>query len=647
MTSLGESSTTWLQATPVVAVALLVVLGPGWVAARLLGVRGLPAVAVAPAVSITTVSMSGVVVSLLGWRWGTTSFVAASLLLWLLAVGIGRALPPARRRDAGASISAVAGVAIAAVGILVVYLPVSGAPDVFPQHPDTIFHLGTVQWMLDRGDTSSLEGAGFVSLSGGGFYPAAFHGVVVTVAQITGASVAVSASVVALTISAVVWPLGCLLLGRLVLGPRLAVTLAVAVVSVGFSAFPYWLMGYGVLWPNLLGYALLPVAMACLVAALASGPDRAMSPVRSTLLLLATLPGIGLAHPNAFIALLVMGYFVVAERLVTLAWRERRSRRRLAAWAGGTVVVGTLIAGAAAAAITQRADALRASNVFGPEVTLPEAVVQALLHGPRGLPRLHVLGAVVLAGVVVLLWRHRDQLWVVASLAVTVGLFVAVMGVDSRETRLLTWPWYNNPPRLAALLVLPAVLAGSAAVVALADLLSRVRGLKGSVLWPSLLAPAALVLVTGGYVDEHRSVISFYFHPTAASSVVSESELDSLRALAREIPRDAVVAANPWNGAPYLYLVSGRRMLFPTEKAIVPGDRALLARRLDDAGAAAEVCTAARRQGVQYAITGGRPFGGGARRYPGVDRVGSSAAFREIAAAGPYTLYRLSRCAGG
>ena len=127
---------------------------------------------------------------------------------------------------------------------------------------------------------------------------------------------------------------------------------------------------------------------------------------------------------------------------------------------------------------------------------------------------------------------------------------------------------------------------------------------------------------------------------------MSERELDSLRSLAQEIPRAAVVAANPWNGGPWLYLVSGRSMLFPTEKTIVPGDRALLAKRLDDAGTSAAVCAAARRQGVQYAITGGRSFGGGGWRYPGVDRVGSSAAFREIVSVGPYTLYRLSRCAG-
>jgi hypothetical protein len=33
--------------------------------------------------------------------------------------------------------------------------------------------------------------------------------------------------------------------------------------------------------------------------------------------------------------------------------------------------------------------------------------------------------------------------------------------------------------------------------------------------------------------------------------------------------------------------------------------------------------------------------------YAGIDRVGSSPAFSKVATAGPYTLYRLTTCAGG
>ena len=57
---------------------------------------------------------------------------------------------------------------------------------------------------------------------------------------------------------AVVWSAGCVLLARQALGPRPVVTAAAAIFSAGFTAMPYLLSGYGTLWPNLLGMALVP-----------------------------------------------------------------------------------------------------------------------------------------------------------------------------------------------------------------------------------------------------------------------------------------------------------------------------------------------------------------------------------------------------
>jgi hypothetical protein len=45
---MDATATSWGAATPVVVVALFVIFGPGWMAARLIGVRGVAAAAVAP-----------------------------------------------------------------------------------------------------------------------------------------------------------------------------------------------------------------------------------------------------------------------------------------------------------------------------------------------------------------------------------------------------------------------------------------------------------------------------------------------------------------------------------------------------------------------------------------------------------------------
>jgi hypothetical protein len=145
-------------------------------------------------------------------------------------------------------------------------------------------------------------------------------------------------------------------------------------------------------------------------------------------------------------------------------------------------------------------------------------------------------------------------------------------------------------------------------------------------------------------------MIDRYWHPSVYRSWASAGELAALRELARHIGPDDVTAANPWNGATYLYLVSGRQLLIPSEKVRGVDERPLLADRLDEVGTDPAVCAAARREPLRFAITGGRPFSSGGtdwKTYPGIDAVPRSPAFTRVATAGPYTLWRLTACAEG
>jgi hypothetical protein len=162
------------------------------------------------------------------------------------------------------------------------------------------------------------------------------------------------------------------------------------------------------------------------------------------------------------------------------------------------------------------------------------------------------------------------------------------------------------------------------------------------------VALGIMLLDAGAQSGAHRHILHRYFHPQAADSWVSGPDLQALRRLSTHLPEDAVVAANPWNGGTYLYVVSGRQLLIPTEKTNTSGDRQLLAAGLDRAGTDPKVCEAATRQGVSYAITGGLPFswaGNRVAQYAGIDRVGSSPAWREVTSAAPYTLYEMVGCA--
>jgi len=578
------------------------------------------------------------------------------LAVWLVAALIGALL---RRRTVPEEpgrlpIAVLAAIAVAALGVGLVLLPVSVTPEAFPQHPDTIFHLGVSQWMVEHHDASFLHAEDFRRLSGPGGYQAAFHAMVATIAQISGASVVVSTSSFVLVIAGVAWPLGCVFLARTLFGPNLAVTLSAGVLSVAFSAYPFMLMGYGVVWPNLFAQTLLPGALA-LLAVVMSAAHRQSPPLtsklRALLLLFATLPGLAVAHPNALLTFLMFGFLMAAGIIVSKAWDLRRSRPLLAtSWIAGLVMAIGLVY-VVSTVIPTKGGGMRFSVRPGPELPIGKALQDTLLFAQPGAPALWVLAALVAVGAGIVLVRGRHRRWLVAAVIITSALFFLNVAVDNPTTRMFTWPWNNTAPRLAAIVVLPAVLLATVGLASGARYLQALLGLQTRVRlppWtPAVVVPLLFVMATGGaYVEIHRTVLNPYFHPDPAFSLVTRAELQALQTLARHIPPTAVVAENPWNGGSYMYVVSGRLMLFPTVSDRAGGDRTLLATSLDEVGSSPEVCAAARRENVQFAITGGRSVRSkGGTQYPGVDAVRSSDAFQKVAKEGPYTLYRMVSCA--
>jgi|SRR5665647_202669 len=651
---LDPGTTSWPGAIPVVAVALVVLFVPGFIAALLLRAPRLAAVAVAPGLSTTALVLVSVTSSVIGVPWGPVPLIAGVLALWLLAATLGGLL---HRRTAAEDrsrfpIAVLVATAIAAAIVALVLIPVSQTPEAFPQHPDTIFHLGAAQWMVEHHDASFLHVLTFASPTAPGFYQAAFHTMVATIAQLSGASVVVSTSSLVLVIAGVAWPLGCIFLARTLFGSDLAVTLSAGVVSVAFSAYPFILMGYGVLWPNFFGMALLPAALALLAVAL-SAADKQSPPLasrlRATVLLLATVPALLVAHPNSFVTFLLFGYLMVAGVVLGKAWEMRHGHPRRALVSAAGFVLATAVGFLATTLGTGKSGRMMEFGKPGPELPPYEGLRDTLLLAPRGAADLWALAALVVVGGGIIMLRHRGCQWLVAAVVITSAAFYSSVAIGSSTTRLFTWPWNNNTFRLAAIVVLPAMLLATLALATGARFLTARSKLPQ---WVSAVLVSLIFVVAsgGGYVHAHRSVLHPYFHPDPSHSWVSDQELAALHRLGRLVPLDAVVAENAWNGGSYMYIVSGRHMLFPTEKTRYAGDRMLLALRLADAGNSPEVCAAARRQHVKFAITGGRPFAWagtrGTTEYAGVDAVGSSDAFRRIAKDGPYTLYQMVRCAG-
>jgi hypothetical protein len=296
---------------------------------------------------------------------------------------------------------------------------------------------------------------------------------------------------------------------------------------------------------------------------------------------------------------------------------------------------------------------MRESNAPGPEMAASSALLDVLLFAPRAMDYLWVSGALVLAGLVVVVVRHRRQLWLPIAFLVVGALYYLNAAVDTEATRALTWPWYNNAPRLAALVVVPAAVLATATLAAatagLQRLVARWRPL-GATAATAAVAAAYLLVSLGGSTPAHQKLLEPFFKEKADYAWADRSELAALREIGRQLPSDAVVAANPYNGGSYLYLASGRRVLYTSEKTMSDGDLRLIGRRADDIGSDPEVCAAMRRQGVTHVLTGGTTstFGPNRdRRYAGLAGVSLSPDFEYVTQAGPFRLFRVVGCAEG
>src|SRR4029079_19666287 len=96
------------------------------------------------------------------------------------------------------------------------------------------------------------------------------------------------------------------------------------------------------------------------------------------------------------------------------------------------------------------------------------------------------------------------NVWVVAAAVMTSALLFLNLAVDTPAVRLVTWPWNNQSPRLAALVVLPAILLATVALAASARLFAAggrrlLKGRVGLPPWaPAVAVSLLFVVATGG-----------------------------------------------------------------------------------------------------------------------------------------------------
>ncbi|MCG7418123.1 hypothetical protein MHY30_11475 [Microbacterium sp. ACRRU] len=593
----------WISVIPsylVVAVALIVpgaaVVVAGW------GFRSPQRLLLAPAISVTVAAAAASLAPLVGLRWNLLPLA----LMTLVVVGIALVLrryagvdgaPPAR----GTGLVALASLAATALASAVMFARAFGSPENIAQRFDNIVHLNAIALALRNGSSSPFQ---IGSTSDIGFYPNAWHALTTLGAELTGATVPVAVNGANLAIVSILWPASTMALAGAFFVERRTAYVVSAALSTGFGAFPALFFNWGVLYPNLVGYAMVPAALAVVVTMLRESGSPAL--VRSSLLVALLAGGTFLGHPNAFLSLLIFAAAFVVSTLALRAIADR-SRASVIALSIAVVCFGAAIAG------TLRVFRTGAEHsAWLPWQQLSQALGEGLFAAPRGFTPTVVVAVLLVAGFIAVARRPRS-LPVLAPFLAAVVLFAVSSGlrIDHPLREWLTNPWYNDSNRLAALLPLVAIPVATLGAVAVVDLIRTWARARRAPRWLGVVATVAgIALVSTAAVGPNVRIalaqVREAYAYTDASLILSSDEYALLERLDEEVPEGALIAGSPRTGASLALAIADRDV---TQKHIFgsPSPELLyLNTHLRDIDSDPVVCRNVDALGVDYVLDFGR-----------------------------------------
>lgn len=591
----------WLVAVAPFCVAVALIVLPGLIV-RMAGwnPRALTPYLLVPAISTAIVAIAANLAPLIGLPWSVIPVAIVTAVAAAVAFGLRRWVgrEPVERPPVRAIASTVAGLVLAATIIVAQLVYVFGDPENISQTFDNIVHLGSIRLTLDAADASAFAVGRTSDI---GFYPNGWHSYVTLAAQTTGVSIPVAVNAANLAIAGVIWPASSMALAAVVFRERAAALWSAAALSTGFGAFPILLLYFGVLYPNMTGYAILPAGLAAVFLILRSSGRAPL--VRAAVVLLVICAAVGLSHPNAFLALYAFGAAAALAEMLRTAFdrRERRTWVRTAVIAGGLAAGGLLL--------WRFARTGSAMSGWGAWQSTAQAFGEAALLSPRAYPITVLTTLLILLGFIAIARRPQRFLRVAVPFAVAALMFIVASGLPAGTfiRDLITNPWYNDSFRLAALLPvagIPVVTAGVLSVVDGAEwLLRRWSAPRWFRAVLAIAASAALLSVgVGPNVTAVASDARASYAFSSTSALLTSQERALIDRLKETTPEDALILGNPWTGASLAYALGGRQVVDKHVFGSRDDDELYVQKNLVNIDEDPGVCEAIERLGVTHVL---------------------------------------------
>lgn len=677
----------WLPLMVPAAVTLLWLWLPGTIVGLALRLRPAVLWTVAPLYSVAIIALAAILAPFVGLPWGPLPAAGLVVLVGLAAWGLRLLLsrtgsrrgssdpgqdrdeeehtdgaPGRGRRSVFSRLTSVgaltAGAMVVAAALMARHVTnVLDSPYAMSQTFDNIFHQNAVRYILDGASASSLDLLSMTATPGDPtFYPAAWHDIVSLVLLTLGSEdIPLATNALILVVCTAVWPAGIILLTRVLLPSSLLRVglLPAGVLAASVPLFPLLFIFFGVLYPNLLGLALMPALLVLVMRFLALGRREGVSWAAVVSGGLFGSIALSLAHPNASMSLIAMVIPMAAVAAVRAGARAV-DRRSVGTWLPAAAlavfaVAVYLVAGAVWPIVRPPEEAL----TWPPIMTVEDAIGSALtMSGALGLPAWSLM-VLFLAGAYASVRRRRVSM--LAAWVVVTYLWVAIAAWPAGDDRTaLVGVWYNDPMRLAAVLAIPAI---PVAALGVAHLLAHAAHLLHAVLpragrrwsWTAMGALGAVLVLLltqrTAWMDTAVDQASATYQLTADSQVLTEDERALIDELPDLVPADAVIITNAWNGSSLAYAFTGIQTSSKHTLEYVSPEDKVLEERLDEAASDPTVCAAVEDFGATYVLDFGEQFvNSSGWTFPGFEDLDRADGFTLVTEHGDAALYRIDAC---
>ena len=350
------------------------------------------------------------------------------------------------------------GILVATATSFAVYVRNLGDPNAFMQNYDNAWHLSRIHLFAETQNYSTLAG---------GFYPSAWHGIAAMVEAALGCSTAMAEHAANLAFIVSVFPVGSTILLSTLFPERPRVVCLGGMLCLSFAFFPWRIMLFGPLYPNLADFTMMPVVAALFINMCRKGIPS-FERKRYAILFVVGGIALALAQPNVIFSTgaFLIPYCIWRFRELVFDMLEGRKHRVLYSILAAAAL--TLAFVLVWVALTQM-PFMRGVVYYPREAPLEFGkAVRWALGFSFVIKRQQYLIAIVVAIGALMLFIRSGRRWVPCSYALLLTLFVACISIDGPLQNILAGFWYCDYYRLAATVcefAVPLLSVGMDAIV--------------------------------------------------------------------------------------------------------------------------------------------------------------------------------------